>query len=299
LSLASKLPFAMKDNQSLWLFAVAMTVVIFGPSSLIHAQRIAKTDSRPLSAAETSSSNGQSQPTPTSPESAAAADDGWHLVVSPYLWLAGAHGTIGARDHQASFHATPGDLLSHFRFGLMAAVDARRKRMVLPLDVVWIRLADDKALPFPNLNATSADVNLTEFILTPRIGYRMLDRDKFKVDGLTGFRYWYMGQHLEFSPSRAGLNFSGSLNWVDVLVGGRVVATLLPKVEVMVAGDVGGWGAAAELDYRVVGVIGYRIKPNWTLQVGYRHLYVDYRTGNSVFALTTSGAIIGVSINLK
>ena len=59
----------------------------------------------------------------------------------------------------------------------------------------------------------------------------MLDREKFKFDGLTGFRYWYMGQHLEFSPSRAGLNFSGSLNWVDVLVGGRVVATLLPKVE--------------------------------------------------------------------
>jgi hypothetical protein len=174
------------------------------------------------------------------------------------------HGTVGVLGHQASFHATPGDLLSHFRFGLMGAADARYKRLVLPLDVMWIRLADDKALPFPDIEATSADVKLTEFILTPKIGYRVLDREKFKIDGLTGLRYWHIGQNLEFSPSDAGLNFSGSQNWVDVLVGGRVLATLSPKVELTVAGDVGGWGAAAEMDYRV-----------------------------------TSGAIIGVSITLK
>ena len=291
----------MKDNQSLGFFAVAMTAIIFGAGSLTHAQRIAETGSGQLSAAETSSSDGQPQTVakPASPGPAAAADDGWHLVASPYLWLAGAHGTAGALGRQASVHATPGDLLSHFRFGLMGAMDAGHKRLVLPLDVMWIRLADDKAIPFPDIDATSADVKLTEFILTPKIGYRVLDREKFKIDGLTGFRYWHMGQNLEFSPSRVGLNFSGSQNWVDVLVGGRVLATLSPKVELTVAGDVGGWGAAAELDYQVVGAIGYRIKSNWTMQAGYRHLYMDYRTGGSVLALTTSGAIIGVSINLK
>ena len=272
----------------------------FGAGSLTHAQRTAETGSGQLSAAETSADRQpQTAAKPASPGPAVALDNGWHLVASPYLWLAGAHGTVGVLGHQASFHATAGDLLSHFRFGLMGTVDARFKRLVLPLDVMWIRLADDKALPFPNIEATSADVKLTEFILTPRIGYRVLDCEKFKIDGLTGFRYWHIGQNLEVSPSRAGLNFSGSHNWVDVLAGGRVLATLSPKVELTVAGDVGGWGAAAELDYQVVGAIGYRIKPNWTMQAGYRQLYVDYRTGGSLVQFTTSGTIIGVSINLK
>src|SRR5277367_4573826 len=46
-----------------------------------------------------------SQDQTTGPSSAQAAnptnDDKWHLAISPYLWFAGAHGTIGARDRSA------------------------------------------------------------------------------------------------------------------------------------------------------------------------------------------------------
>ena len=72
----------------------------------------------------------------------------WQVSMSPYLWLPGVHGTVGAFDRDASVSASPIDLLSHFRFGLMGTVDARWKRLVLPLDMFWVRLGDDKALPF-------------------------------------------------------------------------------------------------------------------------------------------------------
>jgi hypothetical protein len=52
------------------------------------------------------------------------------------------------------------------------------------------------------------------------------------------------------------------------------------------------------MDYQVVGVLGYRIKPSWTLQAGYRYLYVNYRSG-IIFDVATSGVMFGVSINLK
>ena len=71
----------------------------------------------------------------------------WQVSVSPYLWLAGIHGTIGAFDRDANVSVSPIDLLSHFRFGLMGWGDIRWKRIVMPLDVVWARFADDKALP--------------------------------------------------------------------------------------------------------------------------------------------------------
>lgn len=70
-------------------------------------------------------------------------DSGWHVVVAPYLWLPGVYGTVGARDRDVNVDATPGDLLSNFRFGLMGLVDLRYKRIVIPLDMVWVRLEDD------------------------------------------------------------------------------------------------------------------------------------------------------------
>jgi len=64
----------------------------------------------------------------------------WQVSVSPYVWLPGVHGTVGAFDRDAGVSVSPIDLLSHFRFGLMGAADARWKRLVLPLDLVWSRL---------------------------------------------------------------------------------------------------------------------------------------------------------------
>lgn len=232
----------------------------------------------------------------TSQKTAAVTDGNWHLIVSPYLWFPGVHGTLGLRERTVSLHASPGDLLSNFRIGLMGTADLRHKRLLLPVDMIWIRLGDDKALPFPGLGESSADVRASQFVLTPKIGYRVVDRDALKVDALTGFRYWHVGQNLQFNPS--GTEFSGSLNWVDPLIGGRIQAALSPKVSVTMAGDVGGWGAGSEMDYQVAGLLGYQIKPSWTLQAGYRYLYVNYRSG-IIFDAATSGVMFGVSLNLK
>src|SRR5436305_4993233 len=115
--------------------------------------------------------------------------DDWHLSVSPYLWFPGVHGTIGAFDRDARISASPIDLLSHFRFGLMGTVDARWKRLVLPIDLFWVRLNDDKALPLPNVPAQSVDIKASMLMLTPTVGVRLLDAPEIRCDVLTGIRY--------------------------------------------------------------------------------------------------------------
>jgi hypothetical protein len=235
--------------------------------------------------------------TPASPQVGEPTSN-WHLAVSPYLWFPGVHGTIGARGHDASIHVSPGDLLSHFRFGLMGLVDTRYKRIVLPLDIVWVRLGANNALALTD-NAVSARIRGSEFILTPKVGYRLVDSQIVKIDALTGFRYWHFGESLTFSPSSLGLKFSRSQNWVDPLVGGRITANLSPKISATIAGDVGGWNTGSVLDYQIAGVLGYRIKPAVVLQAGYRYLAVDYRNGGAKINTVTSGALIGATITLK
>jgi hypothetical protein len=248
-------------------------------------------------------------PVPSPPQSGGAIDrtsqdDTWHLSVSPYLWFPGVHGTVGVLGDTAGFSASPSDLLSHFRFGVMGAVEARRNRLLVPIDLMWIRLEDTKALPVlpPPLIATSANLTATEFLLTPKIGIRLINSKKITADFLTGIRYWHFGESLNFSPSTLGITRSKSQNWVDPLVGGRIEAALSQKTVFTMAGDVGGWGTGSQLEYQVVGLLGYKIKPNMTLQGGYRYLYVDYAKGGPAGAFVTaatSGVVFGATLNLK
>jgi hypothetical protein len=244
----------------------------------------------------------QTEPSsPGSGNTSATTDaSNWHFDLSPYLWFAGAHGVVGARGHDLGFHASPGDLLSHFDIGLMGAAEARYDRLLLNGDVIWIRLSDSRALPFPNLSAISADARVGELVWTSKIGYRAVDRKKIKVDGNAGVRFWHLGQKLSFNPSLLGLNFTGSQSWADIVVGGRVQLPVGEKTVVELLGDVGGLNATAKQDYQFAALLGYKIHPKWTLGAGYRYLFVDYRPSPfTTFNMVTSGALIGLTYHIK
>lgn len=237
-------------------------------------------------------------PDPANSSSSRRYDQGWSLDLSPYLWFAGAHGTVGALGRDASVRASAGDLLSHFNFGLMGAAEARFDRFLLNGDLLWIRLSDSRALPFPGLNATSVDARVGQFVWTSKVGYRLMDRTNFKADANVGVRYWHLGQKLNLNPSILGLNVNASQSWADVVVGGRVNVPLGPGASITALGDVGGWNATAKLDYQIAGLFNIKISPKWTISPGYRYLFVDYRSGNARYNMVTSGAVIGVTYTI-
>jgi len=238
------------------------------------------------------------QTTNATTSKASSEDDQWHIAVSPYLWLPGMYGTIGFPNRNLKVHASAGDVLSHFRFGLAGTVEVRRKWLVMPLDMLWVRLEDNHPLPL-EAGVVTANAKLGEFLLTPKIGVRFVDLERIKVDFLTGFRYWHINTNLAFNPSALGLSFSQSLNWVDPLVGGRIQLPLSPKIVVNLAGDVGGWGTGSLIEYQLVGLLGYKIKPTWTLQAGYRYLRVAYRSGLFLLNIDDPGAAFGVTWQVK
>jgi hypothetical protein len=227
-------------------------------------------------------------------------DAGWHLDLSPYLWFAGAHGTVGALGRDASIHASPGDLLSHFNIGLMGSAEVRHKRLLLNGDLLWIRISDSHALPAARLSAVSADVRVGQLVWTSKLGYRVINREKIKADANVGARFWHLGLKLNFNPSLLGLNFNTSQNWADIVIGGRVQLPVGKKANIDLLGDVGGWNATAKLDYQFAALLGYKVGSKWTLGAGYRYLFIDYRPGSaSVVNVVTSGALIGATYHFR
>jgi hypothetical protein len=244
-----------------------------------------------------SDSPGAPDTVPPLPNPSNSSDQGWHIAIAPYLWFAGVHGTVGALGHEASVHASFSDIFSYLNIGLMFAVEPRYNRIVMPFDFMWMKLSDDKALPF-EVGPTSVKAKITQVMLAQKIGYRVIDSEKFKLDGLAGFRYWHMGTTLTLQPQTAN-GFYQSANWVDAVGGARIQAMLSPKVVLTVLGDAGGGGANS--DYQVSGLVGWKFK-KFTLHGGWRYLSVNYRPSGSVrfvYDMRTSGLIFGVTIPLK
>ncbi len=247
-----------------------------------------------MSAAEDTSQSGGTAP---SPASTASSDNDWHVGVTPYIWLAGVHGAVGALGHEIGVHASFGNIFSYLNIGLMGEVEARKKRVLLITDVMWMRLSDEKGIPLNDVGIQSVDARAKQFLLTPGVGYRVVDKEKLKIDAIVGFRYWHLGESLEFTPSLVG-GVSASQNWVDALGGARIHIPLSKKAMITIGGDAGGGGANS--DYQVAGLLGYKISKKCILQAGYRYLDVNYRSSRSfVYDTATSGLLLGLTINLK
>ena len=237
--------------------------------------------------------------TPAPQVKEASTDDGWHFAVTPYIWFAGIHGNVGALGHEASVHASFGDIFNYFNIGAMANFEARYNRVIMPVDFVWIKLSDDKGLPITD-DAYSVKVKLTETILTPKIGYRIVDGKKVKVDALFGIRYWHVGTEFTLQPTQPLGGLSQSENWVDGVAGGRIEAALSPKAFLLVGGDAGG--GSARSDYQVAGFLGYKISQKWVLLGGYRYVSVNYRpNGTTQFVddVIMPGLVLGATYNIK
>lgn len=238
----------------------------------------------------------QAQTAPAATSAAGkTADDDWHVNTNVYLWFAGMHGTVGAKGFDASVHASASDVLSKFNIGFMDTTEFQKKRFVIPLDIMWVKLSDDKAIPFLPNYAVKAKV--TQTIFTPKVGYVLLDHPKLNIQGNFGIRYWHLGTTLELSPQITGRNLYSASNWVDVIAGSRITVPLSPKAFVTILGDAGAGGA--NLDYQVAGLISYKIKPKWQLFGGWRYLDVDYQTSNAVNDVVQSGLLLGVTYVFK
>ena len=164
---------------------------------------------------------GQVQATQTTPGAAPDAAEPnmstgnvLHVGLTPYLWFAGMNGTAGALGRETGVNASFGDIFKYLNIGLMAELEARKGRVPLATDILWMKLSDDKALPVNEPGITSIKFKVDEFLLTPEVGYRVIDNEKVKVEAVAGIRYWHLSQNLGFTPELAS-GISRSQDWVD------------------------------------------------------------------------------------
>jgi len=270
------------------------------------------------------------------PDAGAIDPDAWRFRVALYGWAPSVAGSLTARGQTVNVNASFIQILqkSDSLLGYMGYFEADKGRVGFYLDTVWAKLGFDSSTtssrnPIAGLQvSTSRNTAATySFAIIEAGGLYEIARwpgspgSFTALDGLLGFRYWnsqidvnfdlditadftrlsnLLGRNIEFSRS-FGIARSGNLDWIDPVVGLRLRHQFTPSQEIMVRGDVGGFGFQSNFEWQAVGVYSYAWQfTGYQLAalIGYRALGVNYsNTGNSnSIDLVLHGPIIGVSV---
>ena len=215
----------------------------------------------------------------------------WAFQFTPYLWTAGFNGTVTIRNLTAPVSASFSDLFKRLNFGFLGSFDARKGRVGILLDTVYLNLSADNTIGQTNLQSKS-DNKL--FFLDPEVYFRVVKHRRGSIDALAGFRYWHSGNSLTISPP--AVSASRDKDFVDPVLGGRFRLNLSRGLFATFKGDVGGFGAGSQLTYQIFAGGGVELKQKFVLIAGYRHLYVDLGNSGLLQNYAINGLALGFGI---
>jgi hypothetical protein len=227
------------------------------------------------------------------------AQDAWTFHLVPYLWTAGLNGDVGVKGIEAPVDASFGDIWDALDLAVLLHAEANKGKWTLMLDPTYLKLSKDaKAGP------ADITVELQNWIVDFGLFYRPYEKALGETEDrvlalelLAGGRYMSLDQTLDIS----GLgDAQGNKQWVDPILGGRLMADVTEKLAFTLRGDVGGFGVGSDLTWSVSSFLGYQFTPLFSLWGGYRALGVDYTTDSEndfKYDMTMSGPIIGLGLS--
>lgn len=250
----------------------------------------------------------------------------WSFRATTYGWLTWLDGDATIRGRNFAVDASVSDVISALDFAIMGTVEARKGPLSLWTDLVYADLSgsDDILRSRPNANlgaAVSSSIRMTTIEVAAALEVARHQSFLFRWPGYlrtdlyAGGRYWNQRaavaldltgtvniDGLEVSGSRA-IARSGTVDWVDPIIGVRVRHDLPGGGEAFVRGDIGGFGAGSDLSWQVFGAVNWHLAQHygiaWDTYLGYRALSVDYEqgTGNTRYRLdvTEHGPVIGLT----
>jgi opacity protein-like surface antigen len=215
---------------------------------------------------------------------------GWKFGGAAYLWAAGVEGTDTAGDEiDVSFS----DIVEDLDGGLMGIISAQKGRWTLLADIIYLSIHQETSST-ANLIGTPSkidvDVKMKGFISTFGVGYRVIDDDGASLDLLAGARYFKLDLDLETDIEGSKTKGSDSGDFLDGIIGAKVLIDLSDKWYLSCTADVGT--GDSKLTWQVWPGVGYRLE-KVAVVAGYRHLAWETDDGDTIDDINFSGPMLG------
>jgi hypothetical protein len=257
----------------------------------------------------------------TEKSSPAKGEDGWRFLIAPYVWVTGIQGTAeGKRGNTADINLTVGDALSlidNVDFILGGRIEIEKGRWGFIFDGFGEHLSDsedvltirDTKIPIlvpPAVPITGGvDITAEMSIMQAALSYDIYRSTKFvgkkpelTIEAMAGARYTYLRSRVEFAAAGPLVGVQRTIdeskNWIDPIVGGRVLWNLHKSWQVNFEADIGGFGAGSDFSSNLNAGVFYRITDWLLLWGGYRGLYTNYDKNDFKFDAWIHGPYLGV-----
>lgn len=257
---------------------------------------------------------------------------GWSTSFTTYGWLTFLTGSSTVKGHTVDINVNPIQVLEHLeRMPWFSYLELRNGRFSVYNDAMYAYLGASGSVAKTTPNATlgvRASIGFEQAIIETGVTYELYRVDSggsFKdpltaasftaVDVIAGARYWYQSLDASFNLTVAadvdgiervgtrGVARSGSVDWVDPLVGLRVRRQIVPGKEIVLRADVGGFDVGSKFSWNALAAYNFSVGTFAGLplsgMVGYRALQADYAQGLGFaryeYNVIQHGPILGVT----
>ena len=260
--------------------------------------------------------------------------EAWSFNLTPYAWLTALNGSSTVKGRTTDINASFIDILDNTQFpkGLFQVAtfgEARYGRWAFLVDIAYMKLAIGRSLMrsrgTDELGAgVGAGIGVTTEMLIAEgaLAYEVARWNGLTAAGSTtaldlyaGARAWWQRGELEVNLSGSvntsdltltgerTLKADGTVSWVDPVVGARLRHRFNPAWDLVLSGDIGGFGAASKFSWQAIGALAYEFSRgqsvSWSAMLGYKALSVDYSKGSGLshyeFDMVIHGPIFGVT----
>jgi hypothetical protein len=249
----------------------------------------------------------------------------WSFRVVPYGWLTALDGTQTVRGRSVKVDASFIDIVekSDTLLALMGTFEARHGPFSLYGDAVWTKIGVEggnvrSRTLTPGVTGalgTSLKFDIEMAIVEVGATYEIARAGALAFDILGGARYWHQEADVSFDITGAvdagdlqiagarAFARSGSVDWLDPVIGARVRYAVTPGHELFLRGDIGGFGVGSDFSWQAVGGYSFEFGTYQGITfagvLGYRALSVDYARGEGSrryeFDMIQHGPILGIS----
>ena len=262
----------------------------------------------------------------------APAPSGWTYQFTPYGWVPWITGDAVIKGRSFTVSETPIEVLEQVNMVWMSYQQAKNGPLTLFTDVMYASVANSDSFLIsktfsPHVSGTIGAVLSADYqywIVEGGATYEVASWNSHgapyaspdtELELLAGGRYWR--QELDVALTLDGtVNFdglivsgnralatSGGVEWVDPFVGARIRFQPAPGEEVILRGDIGGFGAGSKFTWQALATYSWQM---WSLgpmlidgYAGWRALQVDYVQGAGVdryeFDVLQQGPVLGVT----
>jgi hypothetical protein len=245
-------------------------------------------------------------------------------------WLTGLEGDFGVRGVVTDQDVKFTDILKRLDMIAVGSLYARYHRWEIFADGQYMKLSDTAVLP--GLLFDTARVSLKSAFAEAFLGYRLINCEKASLSVFVGARYNYMSGDLHIAKDSdprfpilrellgipLSLRRSGSIDWVDPVIGTKGKLHVWKPVSLWAEADMGGFDAngnsafaltrngrrpvlkqvsSSDWSYQMQGGVEIQLTRWMWSQIGWRYLKYDYVSAGFTNKTELNGPFVQTGVN--